>query len=210
MRILKITFSLTAALGMAIGLIACDNPPANNSTNRPMTNNNSTLGNAANTVANTVEKAANSVSNAISSATTDDPGDFVRTAAQDGNAEVVMGKLAAGKTKNAQIKAFANMMVTDHTAAGTELKSIATKKKFDFPSDNGSNQSTIDSLNKATDSFDKDYVDEMVKAHENAVSLFQKQADNGTDADLKAFASKTLPKLKEHLDKIKKIQSEMK
>ena len=50
----------------------------------------------------------------------------------------------------------------------------------------------------------------MVDDHESDVSAFQKQADNGTDPDVKAFAAKTLPVLKKHLDAIKAIQAKMK
>jgi putative membrane protein len=58
--------------------------------------------------------------------------------------------------------------------------------------------------------FDKEYVEQMVDDHEKDVAEFQKQADSSTDPDVKAFAAKTLPTLKKHLDAIKAIQAKMK
>lgn len=58
--------------------------------------------------------------------------------------------------------------------------------------------------------FDKEYVKKMVEAHEKDVAEFQKQADSGTDGNLKKFAAETLLKLKMHLEMIKKIQDKIK
>ena len=191
-----------------IGLVACggsaNNANANTNTNRTYANapanNGSTIGNAVNTVAN-----------AVSSATTSKPEDFMHDAAQGGMAEVEMGKLAATKAQSPEVKKFAQMMVEDHTRAGNELKALAATKKVTLPADIGSHKSTLDKLNglKGAD-FDKDYVKAMVDDHESVVSAFEKQADNSTDPEVKAFAAKTLPVLKKHLDAIKAIQSKMK
>jgi len=58
--------------------------------------------------------------------------------------------------------------------------------------------------------FDREYVEEMVDDHEEDVAAFEKQAQSATDPDVKAFAAKTLPVLKKHLDAIKAIQAKMK
>ncbi|HTH51679.1 MAG TPA: DUF4142 domain-containing protein [Pyrinomonadaceae bacterium] len=184
-------------------LIACGggtniNVNANRSTNTANNSNGSTMGNA-----------VNSVANAASSVMTPSPEDFVKDAAQGGMAEVEMGKLAASKAKDPEVKKFGQMMVTDHTAAGNELKALAGKKNMQLPADMGSHKDDVDDLSKSTD-FDKDYVDAMVDDHETDVKMFERFSQNGSDPELKAFAAKTLPTLQKHLDAIKAIQAKMK
>ena len=89
---------------------------------------------------------------------------------------------------------------------------LAATKKITLPADIGSsNKSTLDKLKGLSGAdFDKEYVKDMVSDHETDVKAFEKQADNSTDPEVKAFAAKTLPVLKKHLDAIKAIQSKMK
>ena len=135
---------------------------------------------------------------------------FWSNAARGGMAEVELAKLALQKSTNADVKKFAQMMVTDHTKANEELKALATKKSITLPTDLGSHKSTLDDLNEKTGAeFDKAYVEAMVDDHETDVDLFEDNADN-SDADIKAFATKTLPTLKSHLQMIKDIQAKMK
>jgi len=49
-------------------------------------------------------------------------------AASGGMTEVELGKIASSKAQNAEVKKFAEMMVTDHTKAGDDLKALAVKK----------------------------------------------------------------------------------
>ena len=129
-----------------------------------------------------------------------DRGFFV-TAAEDGMAEVELGKLAQQKGSSEQVKSFGNQMVTDHTKAGDELKALAATKGVTLPSTPGKHQKDIDKLGRKSGAdFDRDYARHMVDAHKKAVSLFQKTAKSGDDADVKAFAGKTLPTLQQHLE----------
>ena len=137
---------------------------------------------------------------------------FANKAAVGGMAEVALGKLAAGKTSDAKIKEFANMMVTDHGKANDELKGIAQTKKITLPATlDAEHQAKSDSLSKLSGKdFDKAYVAAMVEGHQKTLALMQGEAADGKDADLKAFAAKTAPVVKMHLDAINKIQSTMK
>jgi putative membrane protein len=189
-----------------VTLIACGGTSVNVNTNS-MANSAS---NAGSTVANMASNAANAVANTASSMTTPSPESFMKDAAQGGMAEVEIGKLAASKAKDPEVKKFGQMMVTDHTAANNDLKALAGKKNFQLPTDIGSHKSDMDDLSKETGAdFDKDYVEMMVDDHETDVAKFQKMADNGSDPDVKAFAAKCLPVLKKHLDAIKAIQAKM-
>jgi len=141
-----------------------------------------------------------------------DDAKFATTAANGGMAEVALGKLALQKTTNAQIKDFANMMVTDHGKANDELKAIAAKKNITLPDsvDNEHKEKMADLSKKTGKDFDKAYVDAMVDGHKKTLDLMQDAAKSCKDADLKAFAAKTAPTVKMHLDAINKIHDSMK
>jgi putative membrane protein len=136
---------------------------------------------------------------------------FAMEAARGGTAEVEMGKLAAQKANNADVKAFGQQMADDHTKANDKLKEVAEKQNLTLPNTiTAKQQATYDMLKtKSGADFDKAYVDAMVKDHEQDVKAFQREANNGKDEQIKAFASETLPVLEGHLEKIKSIQSKM-
>ncbi|CAN5623737.1 hypothetical protein BH10ACI3_BH10ACI3_16410 [soil metagenome] len=209
-RVVHLSLFSVLAIG---GLLACDST-ANNSTsntNRSASNTSSAISNAASSVGNAANTVANAVSNTVAKMTTDKPEDFLKSAAQGGQAEVELGKLVATKAASPEVKKFGQMMIADHTKANTELKALAAKKSVAIPADLGSHQSTIDRLGKLSGAdFDKAYVDDMVSDHEGDVAEFERQAANSPDADVKAFAAKTLPVLKKHLEAIKAIQAKMK
>ena len=193
----------TLTLAAIALLIACGGSNTNVNVNANHNANNANSG-------STMGNAVNSVSNAVSSVMTASPEDFMKAAAQGGMAEVKMGQLAAKNAKDPEVKKFGQMMVTDHTAAGKDLEAVAKKKNFTLPTDIGSHQSTYDKLSKLTGAdFDKEYVDEMVDDHEADLKDFQRQADNSTDPDVKAFAQKVVPVIQKHLDAIKAIQAKM-
>lgn len=138
--------------------------------------------------------------------------EFTTKAAVAGMAEVELGKLALQKSANAQVKEFANMMVNDHGKANEELMTIAKNKNITLPTAlDEDHQKMWDELNaKSGKDFDKQYVDDMVDGHKKVLDMMEKQAKDGMDADLKAFAGKTAPVVKAHLDMIKKIKDSMK
>ncbi|MEJ7623608.1 MAG: DUF4142 domain-containing protein [Pyrinomonadaceae bacterium] len=192
---------------LALSVAGCGGAATNNANNgNRMSNMNA---NSNSSVSNTIGSAANSIANAAASLTTDSPNDFMIDAAHGGMAEVENSRVALQKSKNAEIKKFAQMMVSDHTKAGEELKTLAAKKNVTLPNDLGSHKDDNDDLKEATADFDKMYVDTMVADHEDTVAAFQAQADKSTDADVKAFAAKTLPTLKSHLEMVKGIQNKM-
>ena len=126
---------------------------------------------------------------------------FVTKAAQGGMAEVELGKLATQTASNDKVKQFGQRMVDDHTKAGDELKAIAAQKGMTIPSDlsskDAATKNRLSGLNGAA--FDRAYMQDMVNDHKADIAEFQKEADHGTDPDVKAFAQKTLPTLQEHL-----------
>ena len=190
-----ITISFICAIVMATGCSTATNTASNNGTNR------------VNVATSTPMNSNVVVANANAS------GDnFLTEAASGGMAEVELGKMASTKSQNAEVKKFAEMMVTDHSKGNDELKALAAKKNVALPARPiAKHQSVIDKLQGMSGAeFDKAYVEDMIKDHEKDVAKFEKQSQNNPDADVKAFAAKTLPTLKKHLADIKAIQAKMK
>lgn len=137
---------------------------------------------------------------------------FAVAVASSGMTEVQLGELAKQKAASQQVKDFGAMMVKDHTKANDELKALAIEKKITLPPAPG--EEHMDHIRKLSEKsgkeFDKDYIDLMVKDHQKNVDMFEECSKDGKDPDLKAFASKTLPVLKTHLEAVKNIQKSLK
>lgn len=125
---------------------------------------------------------------------------FAMKAASGGMTEVALGKMAAEKGTRQDVKDFGQKMVDDHSKANDELKSLASSKSMTLPSaPNAKDQATIDKMSAMSGkAFDAAYIKDMVADHKMDIALFQKEANSGSDPDVKAFASKTLPTLQEH------------
>jgi len=135
--------------------------------------------------------------------------DFIEDQLEDGQAEVNLGKLAAERASNAEVKAFAQMMVRDHQMAGDELKQAATATNVQVnpPAEpDGDHKDAQEELAKLSGpEFDRKYMNKMVDEHEEAVSEVEKKADS-ENAQVRQWATKTLPKLREHLAQAKQIK----
>lgn len=127
------------------------------------------------------------------------PETFVKTAAQDGMAEVGLAKLALKKSSNNDVKQFAQKMEQDHEQADDQLASIAKSKGLTLPKKlDTKHEALLKSLSaKSGAAFDGAYAEHMAKAHEQAVALFEGAAKS-SDVDLATFAKQTLPTLEEH------------
>ncbi|MDP9048761.1 MAG: DUF4142 domain-containing protein [Bacteroidota bacterium] len=138
--------------------------------------------------------------------------EFANDAASGGMTEVALGKLAQEKGQNKRVKSFGAMMVTDHTKANNEFAALAKTKNITLPgAPNSKDQAVIDILTKiARQDFDKAYVDDMIDDHKNDIKKFDEASKNCKDPDIRAFAVKTLPVLKAHLDAINAVHDSMK
>src|SRR5687767_3460523 len=137
---------------------------------------------------------------------------FAVEAASGGMMEVQLGELAQQKASSQQVKDFGAMMVRDHSKANEELKSIALNKNITLPPAPGEDHMDhIKNLSeKSGKEFDKDYMKMMVKDHEDDIDKFEKCSKDAKDAELKAFAEKALPTLREHHNAAKKINDAIK
>jgi putative membrane protein len=133
---------------------------------------------------------------------------FLNEAASGGMMEVELGRYAQENAVNPRVKNFGAMMVRDHSKANEELKSLASSKSLTLPSSmDEKHMNKVNELKGKTGAdFDKEYMKEMVDDHEKDVDEFRKQSENAKDADIKAFAAKTLPILQTHQDSAKAIR----
>jgi putative membrane protein len=136
-----------------------------------------------------------------------DASNFAIAAANGGMMEVILGKIARENAFSARVKAFGDMMVTDHTQANDKLKAIATSLNIAIPDSVGDDtKKEIDHMKmKKGKDFDKAYVSMMLDDHVKDIAEFRKCADNCSDSTIKSFASTTLPVLEKHLDSIQAI-----
>jgi putative membrane protein len=137
---------------------------------------------------------------------------FVSEAVRGGTTEVELGQLAAQKASTDQARTFGQRMVTDHKRANEELETIASRKGATLPAKlSHSENSEMSRLQKSTGAdFDKAYAKHMVKDHETDVKDFEDAAKNLDDAELRAFAQKTLPTLQEHLRMARDLEAQTK
>ncbi|GAB1584060.1 DUF4142 domain-containing protein [Phyllobacterium phragmitis] len=136
--------------------------------------------------------------------------DFVTEAASSDMFEIESSKLAAERTDDAT-KAFARQMIQDHQKTTTELKQLVDsgKVKATVPTAMTSDhQEMLDELKGLEgEAFTEQYRSDQVDAHEDAVDLFQRYAKEGDNADLKAWAAKTVPALEHHLQMARDLEN---
>jgi len=151
------------------------------------------------------------VTGGTASAMSNEDKEFVSKAGMGGLAEVQHGTLATQKGAHADVKAFGQRMVTDHGMANGELSQLATTKGLALPTElSGEHKEAHDHLNGLSGSeFDKAYMKHMVEDHEKTVADFEKASTSATDADVKAWAAKTLPTLQDHLRQAKEIAGKL-
>lgn len=211
MKKLIIPFCLTALIAFGVGCGSNGSDSTNGDSTKTAQNG------TANTTTSTTDTNTNNNANASTNGSSGDTSmaadrTFIMDAASGGLMEVELGRTASTNAASPRVKEFGRMMVTDHTKANTELKGVAAKKNVTVPPTPAEKQQNHinDLKDKKGADFDKAYVDMMVDDHKEDISKFEDEAKNGKDADVKAFATKTLPVLHKHLAAIQAIQSGMK
>jgi putative membrane protein len=165
---------------------------SNNSNNGAMNNNAATENNANSATISTANKLPLSKDDSL----------FVMKAAIGGMLEVQSGTTAQQNGVNERVKGFGTMLVNDHTKANTELMAIVSGRGMTPPADLPADKKkhVQDMAKMKGKAFDNHFISMMNMDHKKDIELFEKQANSGTDPELKAFAAKTLPVLKMHLD----------
>jgi putative membrane protein len=136
---------------------------------------------------------------------------LIKAAAAD-NAEIQTSKLADSRASTQQIKDFAAQVVKDHEKSADRLAKVIKNRKVAIVSGlEKENRDQIDRLSKVRgDQFDREYLHWMVMTHTNAISMFENEAKNGKDAEIRSFADETLPTLREHLKRAEELAKTLK
>ena len=128
---------------------------------------------------------------------------FIQKAGSGGAQEVANGKMAEKQGKSADVKTIAARMVADHTKLGNELTALSSRKGVTF------NTSGIKAQNLGSGNFDALYLKWLELVHKADIAEFQRAAKSGDDSDLRAWASKSLPIVKEHLAMVESAEKKM-
>ena len=131
--------------------------------------------------------------------------EFMMMAGKDGMKEVHMGQMAVQQGQSAEIKKLGSTIVADHTKANNQLMEIANKRgvKLDM-------RHKMEKMSKRDmENFDQAWLGMMVNDHQKDIAMFQRQAQNGTDPELRDYAKKTLPVLQKHLKLVQGAQKKM-
>lgn len=150
---------------------------------------------------------------------------FLKDQIKDSQKEIRLGRLAQSNASSPDVKELGTMMVRDHTQQEQQLREFAERNGVDLrdirndsPNDNVTGTSGKADNNYPDDNglakktgpdFDKDYVDQMVKDHKDAVDAFTKRSEDKDNLELAQFASKALPKLEEHLQHAQQLQQQL-
>jgi putative membrane protein len=195
---------LLSAAALTLIVVACGEKAG-----QPDTDTTGSIASASQTttdVASTTGSTGGTVSNM-----SEDDKTFASKAGMGGLAEVQLGNLAMKNGSNADVKTFAQRMITDHSRANQELQQLATLKGLALPTElAGEHKEAFDHLSTLNGAeFDKAYMQHMVEDHEKDVAEFEKASTSVSDPELKDWAQRTLPTLRDHLTQAKAIADKL-
>jgi putative membrane protein len=137
--------------------------------------------------------------------------EFLMEAASGGRLEVELGNLATQRAASDAVRQFGQRMAVDHGKANTELAALAARKGVQLPQSLMAKHAAVrDRLASLSGpEFDRAYMQEMVRDHNEDVAAFQREAQSGTDPDVKAWAARTLPTLQQHLAMAQSVNTQV-
>lgn len=137
---------------------------------------------------------------------------FAMEAAQGGLAEVELGRLAQQKASSEDVKRFAQQMIDDHSKANDQLKAAAQQSGITLPTDTDAKHKAVMTRLQGLsgEAFDRAYMQNMVQDHKKDVAEFQKEANHGSDTNIKQFAQTTLPTLEQHMKMAQEVSNKAK
>lgn len=197
-------------LAMAMMLIACG-VERDDTTGQPETDTTGSAPDQSVQQSGTASATTTGVTGGAVSAMAPDDKELVTKAGMAGLYEVQAGNLALQKAASADVKAFAQRMVTDHGKGNAELAQLATIKGLALPTElQGEHEQALQHLAMLSGAeFDKAYMQHMVGDHRKDVAEIEKASTSAGDADLRAWAAKTLPILQQHLQQAQQIAGKM-
>lgn len=138
--------------------------------------------------------------------------EFLQNAMVANKLELELSKQAMEKSRNSEVRGFAQQISTDHTDASGRIKDLLDRIKVKAPSDDletGQKQ-VRDQLNSATGAdFDQQFVKAMVDGHRKVIAAYEQEATSGSNAALRQYAQAMLPTLRNHLDIASELQTKL-
>jgi putative membrane protein len=133
--------------------------------------------------------------------------EFIEDQLEMGSMEIDLGKLAQERGASAQVKEYGATMVRDHQFAAQELKQFAAAAGVTDEKKHEDHAEVHEDLAKLSGAdFDRKYMDRMVDDHQKALDEVKTKAEKSDDADIKEWATRTMPKIQRHLDRAKEIR----
>lgn len=138
---------------------------------------------------------------------------FTAKAAASDQFEIQASKLALQRSSNPEVKRFARMMIDAHTKTTAQLKQaaddagVAIPTPVVLPSDMQGKLNDLEKVSLAD--FDKTYLDDVVDAHQSALNVMQRYAQDGDQAQIKSLAAEVAPKVQQHLTMAKSIKDDL-
>ena len=133
--------------------------------------------------------------------------DFLIKVATCNNAGIQVSGLADKRSESSQVKDFATIIVKDHKASGDQLAELLKGRKLAIAA--GFDKETKDEVKRLGklegNEFDRAYLQCMVKGHKEAIAIFENQAKNGQEEDIRTYAKEVLPHLRKHLSKAQEL-----
>ncbi len=134
---------------------------------------------------------------------------FLEKSLASGRKEVVVARLAAGRSTNTNVKSFAEQIVAAHEKSNAELVSLATRKGVPLPEADSPTDLARKWEGKDGDDFDEAFIEHMVDTHEESVARYHRASRRSKDPEIVAFATKTLPTLQEHLTRAEQLEESL-
>ncbi len=124
---------------------------------------------------------------------------FIQDAAKGGMMEVHMGRLGLEKGQSQAVKNLSRRLIDDHSKGNRELEALAKQKGVSLPPDDARMVYSTPLATKSGADFDREFARTAVEDHEKDIAAFEKEANSGSDPDVKNWARQTLPTLRAHL-----------
>jgi putative membrane protein len=133
-----------------------------------------------------------------------DDADFIVKAVANHYTEIKLAKVAEKRSANQEVKAMAHLLERDYEKSLLDLKAFAEHKVISLPVEEKSEErNSVEKFrNESGKDFDKKWCREMIHAHEDAITQFEKRMEKSKDSDIKALANKTLPNLRTQIEKL--------
>lgn len=131
---------------------------------------------------------------------------FVTKAADHGQSEVALAKLASQQASNPEVRRYAQKLVNDHTKVNSELMNIASTKNVKLDKEDTQDRTYRRLSERSGSDFDQEFVEQMIDMHEADIKLFEKTAEDAKDQELRSFASRHVGHLREHLQQAQNLR----